>query len=51
MTWKGIKPIIKLVEKTYLTGVKPSDEELTLNKEFWHPFIELPSWDVTILPT
>jgi transposase len=37
MTWKGIKPIVKLVETTYSTGVKPSKEELKLSQEFWHP--------------
>ena len=27
MTWKGIKPIVKLVDKTYETGIIPSQEE------------------------
>jgi hypothetical protein len=51
MTGKGVKPIVKLVNKTYETGIVPSPEELELSKEFWHPSEELPSWDVTILPT
>ncbi len=50
MKWKGVKPIVKLGEKTYETGIKPLEEELELSKEFWHPSRELPSWDVTIIP-
>jgi hypothetical protein len=38
MTWKGIKPIVKLVDKIYQTGIVPTTEES-------------PLWDVTILPT
>ena len=51
MTWKGIKPIVKLVDKTYEKGIIPSQEELELSKKFWDPSTELPSWDVTIIPT
>ncbi len=51
MTWKGVKPIVKFVNKTYPTGIVPSPEELELSKEFWYPSEDLPSWDVTILPT
>jgi hypothetical protein len=50
MTWKGIKPLVKLVNKTYEIGIVPSPEELELCKKFWHPSSELSSWDVTILP-
>lgn len=50
MTWKGLKPIVKLVDKIYETGIVPSPEELELSQEFWHPSSELPPWDVTILP-
>jgi hypothetical protein len=50
MTCKGVKPLIKLVNKTYETGIVPSPEELELCKAFWHPSSELSSWDVTILP-
>jgi transposase len=50
MTWKGVKPIVKLVDKIYEKGIVPSPEELELSKEFWYPSSELPSWDVTILP-
>jgi transposase len=51
MTWKGIKPIVNLVNKTYEKGIIPLPEELELSKIFWHPSLELPSWDVTIFPT
>ena len=51
MTWKGIKPIVKLVDKTYEKGIIPSQQELDLSKKFWYPSTELPSWDVTIVPT
>jgi hypothetical protein len=51
MTWKGVKPIVKLVENTYYTGIKPSEEELELSKEFWYPSAELPSYDITIWHT
>jgi len=50
MTWKGVKPIVKLVNKAYETGIVPSPEELEFCKDFWHPSEELPSWDVMILP-
>ena len=50
MTWKGVKPIVELVEKTYEKGIVPTVEELTISKEFWKPSPKLPSWDVTIVP-
>ena len=51
MTWKGIKPMVKLVEKTYEKGIKASSEDLELAKEYWLASSELPSWDVTINPS
>jgi hypothetical protein len=51
MTWKGIKPMVKLVNKTYEKGIIPSQEELELSREFWYPSAELPLWDVTIMPS
>lgn len=51
MTWKGVKPIVKIVEQTYETGIKPSSTELAECQKFWHPSETLPSWDVTIIPT
>ncbi len=51
MTWNGVKPIVKLVEKTYQKGIVPSQEELELSQEYWHPSPELSSWDVTIMPS
>ena len=51
MTWKGIKPIIELIEGNYPKGIKPSDEELECHQKYWHPLPTLPSWDITIRPT
>ncbi len=51
MTWKGVKPIVKIVEQTYEKGIKPSSTELAECKQFWHPSEKLQSWDVTIIPT
>lgn len=51
MTWKGVKPIVKIVEQTYEKGIKPSSTELAECQKFWHPSEKLPSWDVTIIPT
>ena len=51
MTWKGVKPIVKLVEKTYEKAIVPSQEELELSQEYWHPSLELSSWDITIIPS
>jgi len=50
MRWKGIKPIVKLVSKTYEKGVIPTKEELEISKQAWYPSHNLPSWDVTIIP-
>ena len=49
MKWEGVRAIVKLAEETYETRIKASEEELQLSKEFWHPSIELPLWDVTII--
>jgi len=51
MTWKGIKPIVTLVDKIYDKGVIPSTEDLEYSRQFWFPSIDLPSWDITIIPT
>ncbi|MGI0479911.1 ISAzo13-like element transposase-related protein [Geminocystis sp. CENA526] len=46
MIWKGIKPIVKILEKTYETGIKPSQEELDESRELWHPSPTLLALDV-----
>jgi hypothetical protein len=51
MTWKGIAPIVHLVETTYQTGVKVLVDELEQYKPFWQRSETLPKWDITIVPT
>jgi hypothetical protein len=35
MSWKGIAPIVRLVETTYERGIKVSPEELKQYQPFW----------------
>jgi transposase len=51
MTWKGISPIVNLVETTYEKGIKVLLDELCQYLPSWHRSISLPKWDITILPT
>ena len=51
MTWKGINPIVHLVEKTYEKGIKVLFEELKHYQPFWQRSETLPKWDITIVPT
>ena len=51
MTWKGVKPIVHLVENTYEKGVKVLSDELKHYQSFWQRSETLPKWDVTIVPT
>ena len=50
MTWKGLSPIIHLIERTYLKGVTVSLEDLQPVQSFWQPALELAKWDITIVP-
>jgi hypothetical protein len=50
MTWKGINPIVHLVEKTYEKGVKVLSDELKHYQPFWQRAETLPQWDITIIP-
>jgi hypothetical protein len=50
MTWKGITPIVHLVQTTYKTGIKVLPQELEQYKPFWRRSETLPKWDVTIVP-
>ena len=51
MTWKGIAPIVELVDTCYDKGIKVPLAEL---EEFYLPFWQrsdlLPKWDITISP-
>ena len=51
MTWKGINPIVHLVENTYEKGVKVLSDELKQYQPFWQRSETLPKWDITIIPT
>jgi len=51
MTWKGIAPIVQLVETTYETGIKVQPEALKQYQLFWQCSKTLPKWDITIVPT
>ena len=50
MTWKGLKPIIHLVNTTYERGTKVLPNELDPYKSFWLRSETLPKWDITIAP-
>ena len=50
MTWKGIQPIVHLIEGIYEKGIKVAPDELVAYREHWLPSQTLPKWDVTILP-
>jgi hypothetical protein len=51
MTWKGISPIVHLVETTYQTGVKVLPGELKHYQSQWQRSPNLLQWDITIVPT
>ena len=51
MTWKGIKPLVHLVEGTYEKGVKVLAKELEQLQPFWQRSEASPKWDVTVLPS
>lgn len=50
MTWKGIAPIVNLVETTYEKGIKVLPEELKQYFPSWQRSETLPKWDITIVP-
>ena len=50
MTWKGIAPMVHLVNTTYPTGVRPDPKELESCQSAWQRCSNLPKWDITILP-
>ncbi|MHC5611948.1 MAG: ISAzo13-like element transposase-related protein [Nostoc sp.] len=50
MTWKGIAPIVHLVETTYEKGIKVLSQELEQYQPQWQRSETLPKWDITIVP-
>jgi hypothetical protein len=51
MKWKGVTPIVKLVEAIYPKGVMVSAAELAPFSEQWQRSETLPKWDITIVPS
>ena len=49
MTWKGIKPIVHLVETNYEKGVKVLSQELKHYQPRRQQSSILPKWDITII--
>ncbi|MDY6940339.1 MAG: hypothetical protein SWY16_22130 [Cyanobacteriota bacterium] len=50
MTWKGITPMVHLVNTTDPTGIRPDPQELESSLLAWVRCSNLPKWDITILP-
>jgi len=50
MTWKGIKPVVKFLEKTYEKGIGLSKKEMRVYEKRIKRSEKLPKWDVTIEP-
>lgn len=50
MTWKGIHPVVDLVETVYEHGVKATGKELEEYEQRFERSEILPKWDVTIEP-
>lgn len=50
MTWNGIHPIVKLVEKTYPTGVKLTPKEMAELEKRFERLPQLGKWFVRIAP-
>ena len=48
MTWKGVNPLIHLIDKTYQKAQKISPEEFKELDGFWVRNPLLPKWDILI---
>jgi hypothetical protein len=51
MTWKGLSPVIHLVDKVYEKGVSVCQAVLEELEQFWRRSEKLPKWDVVVQPT
>lgn len=51
MTWKGVSPVIHLVDKVYEKGVSVCQAVLEELEQFWERSEKLPKWDVVVQPT
>ena len=50
MTWKGVRPVVHLLDKVYQKGVKLTKEAMKVYEEGIKRLENLPKWDVTIKP-
>jgi transposase len=50
MTYAGIKPVVKLVRRVYLNGVKPSKSEIEKTQSSLHRKPGLEKWFIKIAP-
>lgn len=50
MTWKGVKPVVRLIEKIYEKGVKLTKREMKKYEDRIKRSKRLPKWDVIIEP-
>lgn len=50
MTWKGMNPIVRFIDKDYQTGLKPSKDEIDQITPLIQRNPKLKKWDVKILP-
>lgn len=50
MTWKGLAPIVQLLDTTYEKCIKVLPKELVQYLSFWQRSESLPKWDITINP-
>ena len=50
MTWKGLKPVVSLIDKIYQKGVSLTKKEMESYEERINRSEKLPKWDVTIAP-
>lgn len=48
MTWKGVHPVVYLLDKVYQKGVKLTKEAMSIYEERIERLENLPNWDVTI---
>lgn len=51
MTWKGLSPVIHLVDTVYEKGVSVCQAVLEELEQFWERSEKLPKWDVVVQPT
>jgi transposase len=50
MTWKGVSPLVRLVEGIYPKQISVPKHELTAFEQQWQRSDILPKWDISIFP-